>query len=61
MAVVEERIRAYFGDNPSVADEFIAYIRTGDESLFDDEVFEVIAASDTSGLAALEMSNLKHI
>lgn len=60
MAVVEERIRAYFGDNPSVADKFIAYIQTGDESLFD-EVFEVIAASDTSGLAALEISNLKHI
>jgi hypothetical protein len=61
MAVVEERIRAYFSDNPSVGEKFIAYIQTGDEALFDDEAFEVIAASDTTGVAALEMSNIQRI
>lgn len=61
LAVVEERVRAYFSDNPSVGEKYFAYIQSGDEALFDDEVFEVIAASDTTGIAALEMSSIQRI
>lgn len=61
IAVVGERIRAYFSDSPSVGEKYFAYLQSGDEALLDDEVFEVIAASDATGIAALEMSSIRRI
>lgn len=60
-AVIEERIRAYFSNDPLVGEKYFAFLQSGDENILDDEVFEVIAASDPTGIAALEMARLQHI
>lgn len=61
LKAVEERIRAYFKDDPSVGEKYFAYLRSGDEKFMDEEVFATLAASDTSGVAALEMAQLQRI
>ena len=61
LAAVKERVTTYFSMNPAVGEKYFAYLQGGDESVLDDEVFEVIAASDTSGIAALKIADLSHV
>jgi len=61
LTAVGERIRTYFSMNPAVGEKYFTYLQSGDESVLDDEVFEVIAASDTDGIAALKMTDLPRV
>jgi hypothetical protein len=61
LTVVGERIRAYFSAEPEVGEKYFAYLQSGDENILTDEVFEGIAASDPTGIAALEMAALSRI
>ena len=60
-AVIEERIRAYFSNDPLVGEKYFAFLYGADEDILDDEVFEVIAASDPTGVVALEMAHLQRV
>jgi len=61
MKMVEERIRVYFKDTPLVGEKYFQYLESGDKDLLDEDAFETIAASDHSGIAALEMASILRI
>lgn len=61
LKVVGERIHAYFKDNPRIGEKYFEYLKSGNEDILDEEAFEVIAASDRSGVAALEMARIQRI
>lgn len=61
LTVVGERIMAYFSTDPEVGEKYFAFLQSGDENILTDKVFEGIAASDPTGVAALDIATLPRI